>query len=248
MCMLLTGCGTGKTATFRQDKVYAVRLDTTTWFDAVRNRVIPVALYIPETHEQIPHQGVVIFSHGYGQNKGGDYLAYSYLIRFLALHGYFVASIQHELATDSLMPVTGIPQIVRRPFWERGAANILYCLNTLKRLHPELDYTCVTLIGHSNGADMTALFAQQHPERVQKIVALDNRRMPLPRTSKPRVLSLRSSDQPADPGVLPTPEEQKKFRIRIVKLPATTHNEMDDHANEVQRKEINDLILAFLRL
>jgi predicted dienelactone hydrolase len=77
-----------------------------------------------------------LFSHGYGQNKGGDYLAYSYLSEVLASKGFFVVSIQHELATDSLLPLTGNPQIVRRPFWERGAENILFVINELKRTNP----------------------------------------------------------------------------------------------------------------
>ncbi|MBB5621242.1 hypothetical protein HDE69_002295 [Pedobacter cryoconitis] len=47
---------------------------------------------------------------------------------------------------------------------------------------------------------MSMLFATQHPELVDKVISLDNRRMPFPRVSKPRIYSLRSSDQPADEG------------------------------------------------
>jgi hypothetical protein len=60
------------------------------------------------------------------------------------------------------------------------------------------------------------------------------------------VYSLRSSDQPADEGVLPTEKEIRKYRIKIVKLKNTTHNEMDDNANDKQRKEIQNLVLSFL--
>ncbi|WP_461139614.1 hypothetical protein [Spirosoma pomorum] len=42
----------------------------------------------------------------------------------------------------------------------------------------------------------------------------------------PRILSIRSSDQVADKGVLATVEEQKQFGIRIIQLPATLHNDM----------------------
>jgi hypothetical protein len=66
------------------------------------------------------------FTSGYGQNKWGDYLAYSYLTEFLAKKGYFVVSIQHELPTDSLLSLIGKLQIVRRSFWDRG--EIIYCL------------------------------------------------------------------------------------------------------------------------
>jgi predicted esterase len=215
-------------------------------YDQSRQRVIPIAIYKPETDKKVKNQKVVIFSHGYGQNKGGDYLAYTYLTAFLASKGFFVASIQHELPSDDLLPLTGIPQIVRRPFWERGADNILFVINELKKTNPELDFKHLTIIGHSNGADMTALFPQKYPNIAYKIITLDNRRMALPKTKDVKVYSLRSSDQPADEGVLPTSAEQKQFGIKIIKLPTTTHNEMDDHANDEQRQEIRNYLLTFL--
>lgn len=231
-----------------------VKLDTVTLFDSTRNRPIPVAFYHSKadnkqkTAKQKPEkQKFVIFSHGYGANKGGDNLTYSYITEKLASEGYFVASIQHELPTDDLIPLTGVPQVVRRPFWERGVMNILFVLNHLKKSHPTLDFEHCVLMGHSNGGDMTALFAEKYPLLVDKIITLDNRRMALPRTRKPRIYSIRSSDQAADEGVLPTDDEQKKFGITIVKLPNTIHNDMDNSANTTQRKEINDYIARFLQ-
>ncbi|MDF7818676.1 alpha/beta hydrolase [Runella sp. MFBS21] len=221
------------------------RLDTLKLYDQSRQREIPIAIYKPKANIS-KKQKVVIFSHGYGQNKGGDYLAYSYLTEFLASKGFFVVSIQHELATDSLLPLTGNPQVVRRPFWERGADNILFVLNELKKTNPDLNYNHITLIGHSNGGDMTALFPQKYPNTIEKIITLDNRRMELPKSKKVKVYSLRSSDQPADEGVLPTEKEIKKFGIKIIKLESTTHNEMDDNANDKQRKEIQNHLLTFL--
>ena len=223
-----------------------VSLDTLKLFDPIKRREIPIAIYRPKTGRNPEKQKIIIFSHGYGQNKGGDYLAYSYLTEHLASNGYFVTSIQHELATDSLLPLTGNPQVVRRPFWERGADNILFVINTLKNTNPELDFKHITLIGHSNGADMTALFPQKYPGIADKIITLDNRRMALPRTKQPKVYSLRSSDQVADEGVLPTAEEQKKFGITITKLPNTIHNDMDDNANNEQRQEIRNYMMTFL--
>jgi len=220
-------------------------LDTLKLYDQSRQREIPIAIYKP-TSKVSEKQKLVIFSHGYGQNKGGDYLAYSYLTKFLATKGFFVVSIQHELPTDSLLPLTGNLQIVRRPFWERGADNILFVLNELKRTNPDLDFKHITLIGHSNGGDMTALFPQKYPNTVEKIITLDNRRMALPKIKKVKVYSLRSSDQPADEGVLPTEKETKKYKMKIVKLANTSHNEMDDNANDEQRKEIHKYILTFI--
>ena len=94
---------------------------------------------------------------------------------------------------------------------------------------------------------MTALFAQKYPTIVSKIITLDNRRVALPRTIKPRIYSLRSSDQPADKGVVATAEEQKKFTMTIIKLPNTIHNDMDNNANPAQRREIQDFFMKFLK-
>ncbi len=242
---LLTSCSSNKNIQTAQttDGKADVKVNLLNLFDKSRNRVIPIAIYTPKGKA---NKHVVIVSHGYGENKGGAYLGYSYLTENLAKRRYFVVSIQHELPTDSLIPMSGIPQVVRKPFWDRGADNILFVIQSLKKSNPELDFKHITLIGHSNGGDMTALFPQKYPNIVAKIITLDNRRMALPRTNKPKVYSIRSSDQPADLGVLPTDEEQKKFNIKIIKLPNTIHNDMSNQANNEQRKEINDYVLSFL--
>lgn len=188
----------------------------------------------------------MLISHGYNQNEGTPYLGYSDLANFLASKGYLVVSIQHELPTDSLVPDKGLPQIVRRPFWERGADNILFVINELKKSNPEIDFKHIALIGHSMGGDITALFPQKYPGIVTKIITFDNRRMALPRTTNPKVYSLRSSDQLADQDVLPGEAEQKKYGITIIKLPNTIHNDMCDNATDKQREEIREYVLRFL--
>lgn len=87
------------------------------YFDTSRDRKIPVAFYYQKSLnlKKIP---VLIFSHGYGRNNPDSNLDYNYLLSNLAHNGYFVvASIQHELPTDDLVPVEGNPQVVRRPNW-----------------------------------------------------------------------------------------------------------------------------------
>jgi predicted esterase len=221
-----------------------LRLDTL--FDVVRQRLIPIAIYSPKVFKT-KRPRLVIFNHGYGQNKGGDCLAYTYLTEKLASEGYVVVSIQHELMTDSLLLLTGIPQVVRRPFWDRGADNIMFVINALKKSDPTLDFKHITLIGHSNGGDMAALFPQKYPNIVHQIITLDNRRMALPMSKRLKVSSLRSNDQVADDNVLPNVADAKKYHIQIVKLQNTKHNDMDDNANPEQQKEINDYILKWLQ-
>lgn len=223
----------------------AIRLDTLTLLDTARNRMVPIALYARRCPSG-DHRNLVLLSHGYNENLPGTYLHYGFLAGLLAEHGYFVVSIQHELPTDEPLAMKGDLRDLRRPNWERGAGNILFVLNELKRTHPTLDFAHTTLIGHSNGGDMSVLFAQLHPDLVQNLITLDNRRMPLPRMDKPRVLSLRSSDAPADDGVLPTAEEQVAHTIRIIPLADVKHNEMSDRGNAAQRAEITKLVLDFL--
>lgn len=249
VCLLFLSCTSNKKATSIKvsNQEFEVKSESAKWLDSSRNRLIPVAIYTPIVKENIRNQQLVIVSHGYGENKPGANKSYSYLTKKLGSKGYYVVSIQHELPTDDLLPLTGIPQVVRRSNWERGAENILFVLNELKKIKPELDFKHVNLIGHSNGGDMTVLFAHKYPNLADKIISLDNRRMELPRNSQPKIYSLRSSDQSADEGVLPTVTEQKKFGIKIINLPNTIHNDMNDRGNKRQKREINTYIMDFLR-
>jgi pimeloyl-ACP methyl ester carboxylesterase len=224
-----------------------VQEDSLQLYDSARQRLVPVTLYLPASSQKNALHPWVIFSHGYAANQPGASRQYSSINRALAAKGYWVASIQHELSSDDLMPATGEIQVVRKPFWERGAANILFVLHELKKRYPSQNLQQVLVMGHSNGGDISALFAQKNPERVYKLITLDNRRFPLPRTRQPIVCSIRSGDQPADDKVLPSPEEQSAYSMRIVYLKNILHNDMGDRANKKQRQKINRLIGSFLR-
>jgi predicted peptidase len=236
LSLFLISCSNTKKSTVHtSNKTYAVQLDSLELFDKSRNRKIPVALYHPKSDTKINNQQLIIFSHGYGENKGGDNKIYSYLTEHLASQGYFVISIQHELPTDDLLPMEGDLKVTRRPNWERGVQNILYVLNEFKTIKPELDFKHLTLIGHSNGGDMTALFATKYPKLVYKIITMDNRRMPLPRVKHPKIYTLRSKNYAADEGVLPTEQEQKKYGMTVQFTPIN-HSDMDNDATTEERK------------
>jgi len=219
-----------------------VQLDTFRLFDASRQRVIPIATY----QSNLNSKGIVVFNHGYGHNYQKNYLVYSYLTDVLASKGYFVVSIQHELPTDSILPFTGIPQVVRLPFWERGVENILFVINSLKKTNPELNFEHITLIGHSNGGDMTALFPQKYPNVVENIITLDHLRVTLPKTTDLKIFSLRSCDKEPDEGVLLDKEEQMKYDIKIVKLSKIKHNDMNDFGKRKSKTKIQNYVLEFL--
>lgn len=219
-----------------------MRLEQWTLFDSARQRAIPVVLYRPAHSNARSPLKPAILSHGYG----GHNTDYTFLAQTLLAHGYLVASIQHELPTDAPMPTTGNVREVRRPFWERGVQNILFVRQALQRKYPRVDFSELLLVGHSNGGDTAMLFAAEHPALVARVVSLDNRRVPFPRAARPRVLTLRSSDQVADPGVLPTPAEQARFGTTLVPLKNTIHNDMWDGATAAQKAEMNAAVSHFL--
>ncbi len=239
-------CSTNKKIISQTTEKIDFKLDTLTLFDQNRNREIPIAIYQPKDlkkSNKIP----IIFSHGYGENNGKDYLeAYTYLTEFLASKGYFVISVQHELKTDELLAMTGKLQETRRPNWERGVQNILYVIQEIKSKYPELKFHELSLIGHSNGGDITVLFAHEHPKLVNRIISMDNRRMELPRASNPKIFTLRSKDYPADKNVLPTKEEITKYNI-TVQFTDINHSDMDNDANEIERKYLTTKILEYLK-
>lgn len=218
---------------------------TTCLFDISRNKVIPIAVYQPQKVNS--KTKVIIFSHGYDGNKNSkSNQTYSYLTRFLSQKGFYVISIQHELSDDPLLAMEGDLMQTRMPNWERGTDNILFTIQEFKNLKPQLNWSELILMGHSNGGDMTMLFATKYPQLISKAISMDHRRMIMPRTLKPRLYTLRGCDYEADAGVLPTGQEQEQFRMKVVKLDGVTHSNMGENGTAEQHDLINQHICKFL--
>jgi predicted esterase len=213
-------------------------------FDSTRNRVIPVAFYFNKNTKYL--NKLIIVNHGYGFNKPDSYLQYTYLCDSLSQLGFDLASIQHELPNDSLLPLEGNPMIERMPFWKNGAENILCLIDYLKSELEQDFYQQISLIGHSNGGDISILFAQLYPEEVNKVITLDHRRMPIKPDSLLPILSLRSNDQTADQGVIPEQAILALYPIQITYLDSVGHNDMDDTGNRQQKQQILREVIAFL--
>lgn len=214
------------------------RIDTLTWVDSSCNRIIPIAIYYtPNLHPK----KLVILNPGYGGTKSD----YSYIALNLANNGYMVVTIQHDLPTDDTLPRIGDIYRLRKSIWDRGVKSIFFVADKIKKMYPQLDYDNIILIGHSNGGDMAMLIANEYPNFAKTVISLDNRRVPFPRSGRPKIFSIRSSDQPADPNVLPSEEERKKYKIKIVKV-NTIHNDMGGMGTDAQKQEINNYILNFL--
>src|SRR6516165_5285212 len=143
---------------------WAIRHETLDLFDATRQRPVSVDLAVRWDYEMKANSGlwmlpVAIISNG-NTVKNTEY---SFLANVLAARGYLVASIQQDLPTDTpLMTKIGLPYVGRRGVYIRCEANILFVVGQLQKLHPNADYSHLTLAGHSNGGDVSMYVAKQH--------------------------------------------------------------------------------------
>jgi hypothetical protein len=228
---------------------WAIRHDTLNLFDAARQRPVAVDVAVRRDYEVKADAGywklpVAIISNG-NTVKNTEY---SFLANVFAARGYLVASIQQDIATDPpLMTKVGMPYVGREGVYERGEANILFVVGQLKQQQPNADYGHLTLVGHSNGGDISMYFAKQHPELVSKVITLDNLRVPFVLSDKLKILSFRSKDPnfKTDPGVLPTPQQARQDGIDIVKTNAQ-HTDMSDRGPDSVKETIQATLDHFL--
>ncbi|MBX3487776.1 MAG: alpha/beta hydrolase [Candidatus Paracaedibacteraceae bacterium] len=201
-------------------------------FDTNRSRDIPVVTY---TDEKTNKKSVVIINHGYGAKN----TEYSFIANILAEHGYFVVSIQHDLETDKPLPIKGNLFETRKPLWERGVENISFVIEKLKKTKPELEFNKIILIGHSNGGDISMMFATVYPKMVSKIISLDSRRHPFPRNLNIEILRFGASDDEPDAGVVP--EDTQVTYIKDAK-----HIDLCDRGSSYIKSELQKSIIQFL--
>jgi len=217
--------------------------DTFDLFDVSRNRKIPIALYHVSSGSPKNYDKLVVFSHGYGFNSPASYLAYSYITDTISKLGYLVASVQQELSGDDTIAFDGDIQKLRMPMWERGMANLQYVINELKQRGIVVSEPEITLMGHSNGGDISMFMASRDSTYIDRVVSLDHMRVPIPIRQNLDVLSIRAADTSADPGVLPN---DTPANVEIVQLKITQHAKMSDSASLEQRSEILQPLIRFL--
>ena len=223
-------------------KEQPVRVDSIHLFDSSRNRDIPVLLY-GSINNETRKPKLVIIMHGHG----GRNSEYSFIAKKLVSENFYVASIQYELPGDKPVPINGSVYESLKPKWESAVQSMLFVIASLKKINPLLDTKDLVLIGHSMGGDIVMLFATEHPDITDKVISLDHYHMPVPRTSKPGILSLRASSLiPADDGVIPTAEECDQYGINIILLKRISHGDMTDHGSKAKKQNINKYITQFI--
>jgi hypothetical protein len=229
---------------------WAIRHETLSLFDATRQRPVSVDLAVRRDYEMKADNGlwklpIAVISNG-NTVKNTEY---SFLANVLAARGYLVASIQQDLPSDPpLMTKVGMPYVGRRGVYLRCEANILFVLGELQKRQPNADYDHLTLVGHSNGGDVSMYVANQHPELVSKVITLDNLRVPFVLSERMKILSFRSKDPhfKTDPGVLPTPDKAKSNGIDIVNTGAL-HTDLSDRGPDAVKEKIQATLDQFLR-
>src|SRR2546421_5904870 len=229
---------------------WAIRHETLAFYDASRgNRPVEVDVAVRWDREMQANAGMIILpiailNHG----NTVKFTEYSFLANVFAARGYMVVSIQHDLPTDAPM-VTKVGELYvgRHPQYLRGIANIRFAIDEMHKVQPNADYDHLTMVGHSNGGDISMYFARLHPDQVKKVVALDNLRVPFFTEGRFKILSFRSKD-PAfktDSGVMPSEEVRDEFGITVVQTPFQ-HNDMRDTGADEAKSWIAGKLDEFL--
>lgn len=214
--------------------------------DHDRGREVPIQVYFPGEGSDCVARAicpVALLSPGYGI----PHTSYSFLANNLTEQGYLVVAVQHDLPSDPPLTGKGDLVVVRTPAWQRGAANLRFVKSELTKALPDYQWSNLTLVGHSNGGDISSLLLRTSPGFAARLVTLDHRRVALPRDASLAVLSIRGSDFEADDGVLPSETDNAGQRICVVEIPGARHNDMFDGGPPQLKLDINSLINPFLQ-
>jgi hypothetical protein len=248
--VVLVSVGVLSAAAYFTISKWAIRHETITFYDATRdNRPVAVDLAVRRDKEMQANAGMIrlpvaVVNHG-NTVKNTEY---SFLTNVLAARGYQVVSIQHDLPSDPPMVTkAGELYVGRLAQIERGVANIKFAVEQMREAQPNADYDHLTVVGHSMGGDITMYFAKQYPDRVKKVVTLDNLRVPFITSGKFKILSFRSHDPQfkTDPGVIPSSDIQKKAGITVVNT-GFQHNDMRDTGSDEAKLSIQGMLDKFL--
>ena len=230
---------------------WAIRHETLTFYDATRdNRTVAVDVAVRRDKELQANAGMItlpvaILNHG----NTVKFTEYSFLANVFAARGYMTVSIQHDLPTDAPMVTkVGEPYVGRQPQYMRGIANIKFAVQEMKKVQPNADYDRLTMVGHSNGGDISMYFAKMYPDQIKKVVTLDNLRVPFTTDGRFQILSFRSKDPEfkPDPGVVPGDEVCEKAGITVINTDFQ-HNDMRDTGPDQAKSSIQSMLDKFLQ-
>src|ERR1700726_3560824 len=225
---------------------WAIRHQTLTFYDTTRdNRPVAVDVAVRRDKELQANAGmltlpVAILNHG----NTVKFTEYSFLANVFAARGYLAVSIQHDLPTDTPM-VTKVGELYvgRLPQYQRGIANIRFAVEEMQKVQPNADYDRLTVVGHSNGGDISMYFAKMYPDQIKTVVTLDNLRVPFMTDGKFKILTFRSKDPQfkTDPGVIPPEGVREKSGITVVQT-GYQHTDMSDRGPDEVKSTIQGMV------
>lgn len=157
------------------------------WFDASRQRAVPVRLYLPNDSNSA-RPGIaeiswplVVFSHGIGGSRHG----YSWFGQHMARHGIASLHLQHVGSDLNLWRgnVLGLVGRLQSAAQESEALarvqDLRFALDTLLagELGPSIDPQRIVAAGHSYGANTTLLASGARVPRATGLVAMADKRI-----------------------------------------------------------------------
>ncbi|WP_205309995.1 hypothetical protein [Rheinheimera maricola] len=213
--------------------------------DTQTQRDIPIHISYPQDRLACSGESpcpVALLSSGYGV----PYDNYSFISNTLNAAGYLVVAVQHELPGDPPLAVSGDLYKARSENWQRGATSLEFVRTQLQPRLPGYNFADITLVGHSNGGDISTWYINSAAGAATQLITLDHRRVPLPRLETVSVLSIRGSDFPADDAVLYSETELRQFTACIVRLVDARHNDMTDFGPDALKHRLSNTIRAFV--
>ncbi|MBD1578020.1 alpha/beta hydrolase [Vibrio sp. S11_S32] len=215
-------------------------------YDSSRDRSIPLEIGLPlyPTVCSLEKQCNVAFI---SAGNRVPFQKYKFLSDALNELGYMTIAVDHELPNDPPLSKTGDLYQTRIENWSRGAQTLDFLQEELALRFASYNFNNLTLVGHSNGGDISTWLSNENKSYISQLITLDHKRVTLPKTSKIRVLSLRSPEYPTKIGILPTIEEQQLYDSCIVEIPASKHMDFTDYGtNEMKQKTIR-IVASFIK-
>ena len=152
------------------------------WFDARRNRAVPVRLYLPAQPAGTRVQPLVVFSHGIGGSRRG----YSYLGGYWASRGYASLHVQH-VGSDRSLWSGNVFNLVARLHGAAQADEAIARVHDLRfaldqvldlpEVGQRIDPARIVAAGHSYGANTVMLAVGARVERNGGVLDLVDRRL-----------------------------------------------------------------------
>lgn len=151
------------------------------WYDAARQRQVPVRLYLPADVSLLQPLPLVVFSHGIGGSRRG----YSYLGRHWASHGYASLHLQHVgsdravWAGNPLALADRLQTAAQDGEATARVGDLSFALDQVLAgpLAGRIDARRIVAAGHSYGANTTLLAAGAQVERDGRMLNLRDPRI-----------------------------------------------------------------------